>query len=114
MDPSSLDAIDRLIRNPPAIVVLIVVTLLVTHALKHISVRADLWSGRQGKVIIGVIELVITLVIAILTLKAFLFQSFLPLGHSAAWHELPFALLVALMVFGLVSMIALWVFNWLK
>jgi hypothetical protein len=114
MDPSTFEVVDRFLRNPPAILLMIVVALVVAHVLKMILERADSWAGRAGDVVIAVVEISITLVIAAVTLKAYVFDSLVPAEHSASWYQLPYVLLITLAVFGLASMIVYLHFKRLK
>ena len=113
MDSSTLDALDRFLRSPPMIILVIVAAVLVTHVLRLIFRHVDKWSGHEGDVLVLIIELVITLVVAALTLKVYVFDNLSPASH-AAWYEAPIFVLISLLLFALASMLMYWHFKRVK
>lgn len=98
--------IDRLVRDPPIVILVVIGAILVSHVLHAILRFAGLWKDRDDGMTI-IIEVLITLVLAVLTMKAYFIGSMTPTVHSNEGAYL----LCGLIAFGVLSMVLYWLFH---
>src|SRR6266850_7284269 len=95
--------LDGIIRNPPALLIVIIVAILVSYALAHV-IESVVKIPRDTSLIV-VLEILMTIVLVILVFKSFLYDSVTGVSHPRMGIDEPTFLRGALMAYTVLSML---------
>ena len=102
MSEEVLNAMSEIVRDPPSWFVAIMIALLAAHALDKLYGLIAKRRNQNG--LIAILELFIVFVLSFLALHSY-YEGILTAHGSSDWYDRPFALVVALIVFGIGSMV---------
>jgi protein-S-isoprenylcysteine O-methyltransferase Ste14 len=100
--------IDEFVRNPPWWMIAILIAILTAHALDKLIEFVMKRRGHNG--LIPILELFIVFVIGFLVVHSY-YESSIKTTHEDGWANQPFALVIALALFGLGSIALYIVFS---
>jgi len=93
--------VSAFIHNPPSWIVAVVIAVLSAHAIDKLVEVVTRRRGHNG--LIPILELFIVFVLGFLALHSY-YEGMVKTHEHHAWYDRPFAIVVALVLYGLGSM----------